>query len=162
MHLGNFTGVLLCDNYSSYIDEEVMAILARENIRLITFPPHTSYLFQPLDLVTFPAFRREKREIHVTEGSQAWQMAKLMKALEHVMDSSNNREAFKRAGLRINPRVFPPVALVESRQLIEMIDASTLPDGAGVDGSTEPVVATQGPRATPVFGFLNGKYFPHQ
>jgi hypothetical protein len=39
-------------------------------------------------------------------------MAKLMKALEHARDLSNNRAAFKRAGLGINPRVFPPVTLV--------------------------------------------------
>jgi hypothetical protein len=111
-----------------------MAILARENIQLITFPTYISHQFQPLDLVTFAAFKPEKREIHVThpEGSQAWQIAKLMEALEHATDSFNNRAAFKRAGLRINPRVFPPVAFVESRQLIEMIDASVLPDGAGL------------------------------
>jgi hypothetical protein len=107
MHLENFAGVLLCDNCSLHIDEEVMAMLARENIRLITFPPHTSHLFQPLDLGIFAAFKREKRKIHVThpEGPQAWQIAKLMKALEHATDSSNNRAAFKRAGLRINPQV---------------------------------------------------------
>jgi hypothetical protein len=93
MHLENFAGVLLCDNCSSHIDEEGMVMLARENIRFITFPPHTSHLFQSLDLVTFPAFKREKREIRVThpEGSQAWQIAKLMKALEHATDSSNDR-----------------------------------------------------------------------
>jgi hypothetical protein len=65
MQLENYTGVLLCDNCSSHIDEEVMAMLARENIRLITYPPHTSHLFQPLGLMTFAAFKREKREIHV-------------------------------------------------------------------------------------------------
>jgi hypothetical protein len=89
-----------------------MDMLAREDIRLITFPPHTSHLFQPLDLVTLAAFKREKREIYVThrEGSQAWQIVKLIKALKHVTDSSNNRAAFKRTGPRINPGVFPPVA----------------------------------------------------
>jgi hypothetical protein len=154
-HLENFACVLLCDKGSSHIDEEVVAMLARENIRLMTFPPHTSYLFQPLDRMTFATFKRETKEIHVThpDGSQAWQIAKLIKALEHATDSSNNRAAFERADVRINPRVFPPVALVESRQLIEMID--TLPDGAEVDGSVEPVVATQRPRATPVFEFRN-------
>jgi hypothetical protein len=112
MHLENFAGVLLCDNCSSHIDKEVMAMLARENIWIITLPPHTSYLGQPLDLVTFAAFKREKINNHVThpESSQAWQIAKLIKALEHAMGSSNNSVAFKRAGLRINPRVFPPVA----------------------------------------------------
>jgi hypothetical protein len=147
MHLENFAGVLLCENCSSHVDEEVMAMLARGNIRLITFPPHTSRLFQPLDLVTFAAFKREKREIHAThpEGSQVWQIDKLMKALEHATDSSNNRAAFKGAGMRSKSRVFPPVSFVESHQLIEMIDAPTLPDGAGVDVSAKPVVATQRP-----------------
>jgi hypothetical protein len=82
--------------------------------------------------VTFATFNREKREIHVdrSEGSQAWQITKLMKASEHTTDSPNNPAAFKRVGLTIDPRVFPPVALVESRQLIGMIDTSTLPNGA--------------------------------
>jgi hypothetical protein len=51
VHLYDFAGVLLCDNCSSHNGEEVMALLARENIRLITVPPHTSYLSQPLGLV---------------------------------------------------------------------------------------------------------------
>jgi hypothetical protein len=44
---------------------------------------------------------------------------------------------------------------VESRQLIEMIDASTLPDGAEVGESAEPFVPAQFPQAAPVFGFQN-------
>jgi hypothetical protein len=74
-----------------------MAMLERENIRLITFPPHTSHLFQQLGLVTFAAFKREKREIHVNhpERSQVWQMFKILKALEDATDPSNNRRAFK-------------------------------------------------------------------
>jgi hypothetical protein len=152
MHLDDFAGVLLCENCSSHIDE-VMALLAGENIQLITFLPHTSHLFQPLDLVIFAAFKRDKREIHVNrhEGSRAWQMTKFMRVLEHATDSSNNHAAFKRTGLTINSLVFPPVAFVESRQLIEMIAASTFPDGAGVDGSAASFVVTQLPRAAPVF-----------
>jgi hypothetical protein len=104
--------------------------------------------------VTFTVFKEEKRKIHVNclERSQDWQIAKLMKALEHATDSSNNRAALKRPGLTINPRVFPPVAVMESRQLIDMIDASTLPDGGEVDGSAGPFIATQLPRAARVFG----------
>jgi hypothetical protein len=83
MRLDDFTGVLFSDNSSSHIYEELMAMLARENIRLIIFPPHTSHLFQPFDLVTSAAFTREKREIHVNdpERSQAWQIAKRMKGI---------------------------------------------------------------------------------
>jgi hypothetical protein len=65
LHFQDFTGVLLCDNCSSHIDEGIKQLLADNNIRLITCPPHTSHLFQPLDLVTFAAFKRKKCEIHV-------------------------------------------------------------------------------------------------
>jgi hypothetical protein len=84
-----------------------------------------------------------------------------MKALEHGTDSSNNSAAFKRAGLTMNPRGFSPVAFLESRQLIEMIDVLRLPD-AGVDGSAESFVARELPRAAPVFGFRNADFFPDQ
>jgi hypothetical protein len=60
MHPDDFAGLLLRDHCSSHIDEEVVVMLARETIRLVTFPPHTFYLFQPLDLVTIAAFKREK------------------------------------------------------------------------------------------------------
>jgi hypothetical protein len=72
LHLQDFTGVLLCDNCSSHIDEGIKQLLADNNIRLVTFPPHTSHLFQPLGLVTFAAFKHEKREVHVgrPNGSQ--------------------------------------------------------------------------------------------
>jgi hypothetical protein len=78
LHLQDFTGVLLCDNYSSHIDEGIKQLLADNNSRLVTFPPHTSHLFQPLDLITFAAFKREKREVHVGQpvGSQVWEITK--------------------------------------------------------------------------------------
>jgi hypothetical protein len=156
LHLGPLTGVLLCDNCASHVDDEIMSMLANHNIRVVTFPPHTTHLFPPLDLVTFAAFKREKREIHSDglEASQVWQITKRMKALEHITDSSNNR-AFRRGGLGINPRVFPPVATVDSRKLNEMINSSTLPD-VGRDDPARP--ASAGRRA-PVFGFLNARYF---
>jgi hypothetical protein len=74
LHLQDFTGVLPCDNCSSHIDAGIKQLLTDINIRLVTFPPHTSHLFQPLDLITFVAFKREKREVHVGRpvGSQVW------------------------------------------------------------------------------------------
>jgi hypothetical protein len=88
LHLQDFTDVLLWDNCSSHIDEGIKQLFADNNIRLVTFPPHTSYLFQPLDLVTFVAFKREKCEVHVGRpvGSQVWEITKLMRALERETD----------------------------------------------------------------------------
>jgi hypothetical protein len=64
-HAQHSTGVLLCDDCSSHIDEGIKQLLADNNIRLATFQPHTSHLFQPLDLVPFAGFKREKSEVHV-------------------------------------------------------------------------------------------------
>jgi hypothetical protein len=99
LHLQDFAGVLLYDNCSSHIDEGIRQLLVDNNIRLVTFPPHTSHLFQPLDLVTFAAFKREKRKVHVGRpvGLQVWEITKLMKALERATDSTNNRAAFRQA-----------------------------------------------------------------
>jgi hypothetical protein len=50
MHLNDFSDVLICDNCSSHIDKEMMAVLVLEGIRLVSFPPHTPHLFQLFDL----------------------------------------------------------------------------------------------------------------
>jgi hypothetical protein len=136
LHLQDFTGVLLCDNCSPHIDESIKQLLADNNIRLVTFTPQTSHLFQPLDFVTFSAFKCEKRKIHVGQpvGSQVWEITKLMRALKCATDSTNNRAAFRRAGLTVNLRIFHPVASIDSRKLNAIIDSSTLPDSFEGDG----------------------------
>jgi hypothetical protein len=72
MNFQHFPGVLLCDNCTSHIEEEIAQLFAQRNIRLITFPPQTSDWFQHLDLVISGAFKREKGERYVVQaaGSQ--------------------------------------------------------------------------------------------
>jgi hypothetical protein len=65
LDLHDFPAILLCDNCSSHIDDEIMQRLASHHVKLLTFLTHTSNLFQPLDLVTFGVLKREKREIQV-------------------------------------------------------------------------------------------------
>jgi hypothetical protein len=121
-------------------------------------------LFQPLDLVTFVASKREKREVHVGRPvePQVWEIIKLMRALERATDLTNNRSAFRRAGLTVNLRIFPPVALVNSHKLNEIIDSSTLPDNSEEDGNSEPSGHHRQTRPVPVFGFLNEANFPSE
>ena len=118
-------------------------------------------MFQPLDLVTFAVFKREKREVQVRlpAGSQAWRITRLMKALERATDSSTNRSAFKRAGLTVNPRIHPPVAVVDSRGLLTRIEESVLPSGEPAVGDDPAPEGRTHPRREPVFGFLNEAYF---
>jgi hypothetical protein len=161
-HLQDFTGVLLCDNCSSHIDEGIKQLLADNNIRLITFPPHTSHLFRPLELVTFAAFKREKHEVHVGRpvGSQVWEITKLMRALVRATDSTNNCAAFRRAGLTVKLRIFPPIASVGSHKLSGIIDSPTLRDCSEGDGNSESSGHQRQTRPIPAFGFLNEANFP--
>jgi hypothetical protein len=162
LYLQDFTGVFLCDNCSFHIDKSIKQLLADKRIRLVTFPPHTSYLFQPLDLVTFAAFKREKREVHVRRsfGSQVWEITKPMRGLERATNSTNNRAAFRRAGLTANLRIFPPVASVDSRKLNGIIDSSTWPGRSEGDGNSEPSGHQRQTPPIPVSGFLNEVNFP--
>jgi hypothetical protein len=63
--LHDFPVVLLWDNCFFHIDDETMQLFASQNVKFLTFPPHRSNRFQPLDLVTFGVLKREKREIQV-------------------------------------------------------------------------------------------------
>jgi hypothetical protein len=115
-HLDDFAGVLLCDKCSSHIDEEVMVMLARENIRLMSFPPHTFHRFQPLDLATFAAFKREKRGIHINDQTY--------EGIGACHGFIQQPRGLQTSWVDDHPRLFPPVSLVDSRSLIEMINAS--------------------------------------
>jgi hypothetical protein len=141
MNLHDSPAVLLCDNCAAHVDKDIKVLLTRNSIRLPTFPPHTSHLFQRVDLVTFGVFKREHYDLRVRlpKGCQAWQITKLMIALERATDSCTNRAAFKRAGLVVNPAIFPPVAMVKRDELLGLVAESQLSDAApsvGDDGNS--------------------------
>jgi hypothetical protein len=161
MNLSDSPAVLLCDDRTAHIGDEIKVLLARDDVRLITFPPHTSHLFQPLDLVAFGVFNREHGDLMVKlpRGSQVWQVTKLMKALERATDSSTNRAAFRRARSVLNPAVFPPVAMVRDGDLMTRIAESQLPEAEpSIDSGLDPEDHSDDARR-PIFGFLNRELF---
>jgi hypothetical protein len=85
---------------------------------------------------------------------------RLMRALDGTTDSTENRAAFRRAGLTVNLRIFPPIASVDFRKLKGLIDSSTLPDSSDGHGNSEPSGHQRRTRPIPVFGFLNEAHFP--
>jgi hypothetical protein len=100
MNLHDLRAVLLCNNCTAHINEDIKVLLTRDNIRLVIFPPHPPHLFESLDLVTFGVFRREHHDLRARspKDSQAWQITKLMMALECATDSCTNRPPFKKQG----------------------------------------------------------------
>jgi hypothetical protein len=83
-----------------------------------------------------------------------------MRALERATDSTNDRAAFRQAGLMVNLRIFPSVPSADSRKLNGIIDSLTMPDSSEEDGNSEPWGHQRQTRPIPVFGFLNETNFP--
>jgi hypothetical protein len=52
------TGVLLMDNCPSHVIDDIIAVLTEERVRVITFTPHTTQIFQVLDVTFFGALKR--------------------------------------------------------------------------------------------------------
>ena len=90
MKLKDYPAVLLSDNCPSHRCEEIYKELANHNIRLITFPPHTTNLFQPLDLVTFSSFKLEKAMVNskYKKRSQSDMFYRNLVAMEKATTSS--------------------------------------------------------------------------
>ena len=93
--------VLFMDNHSSHCDPEILKILADNRVIVITFPPHTSNLFQMLDLVIFGALKNVKKGLtsKKTLNDVAALAEKVFRAYEQVTTSTNVRSSFERAGI---------------------------------------------------------------
>jgi hypothetical protein len=58
----NEIAYLLMDNLSAHCSDEIIALFSNHKILVLTFPPHTSNLFQPLDLCFFSVFKSYKKD----------------------------------------------------------------------------------------------------
>ena len=98
-------------------------MLAENNVRLITFPPHSSHIFQPQDLVTFGVAKKEMKYAtsKFEPGSQADIISRAIKSIEKATISENNRSAFECAGLEINTSISPHRAIVNENALRQKI-----------------------------------------
>jgi hypothetical protein len=53
--------VLLMDNCSPHIADEIVALLTSLQVRIITFAPHTTHIFHVLDVVLFHALKKRDK-----------------------------------------------------------------------------------------------------
>jgi hypothetical protein len=62
--------VLLMDNCSPHISDKVIAILTEARFRIITLAPHTTQIFQVLDLVLFGALKKRANRLRAFDDEQ--------------------------------------------------------------------------------------------
>jgi hypothetical protein len=53
--------VLLMDNCSAHVTDDVIRLLTEARVRVITFTPHTTHIFQVLELTLFGVLKRRPR-----------------------------------------------------------------------------------------------------
>jgi hypothetical protein len=102
-----FTGesaIRLMDNCSIHTRPEVLATLRGHNVKVITFPPHTTQIFQVLDLCLFGVFKRKMQYKlpFANDNLTVNSIRKAFHALKETFIPDNVRSAFKLLGLEFN------------------------------------------------------------
>lgn len=92
------------DNDAAHLSEEILILLAQNKVMVITFPAHTTNIFQILDLVLFCSLKKikESEESDIDPKHAANFTDRLLHAFEKTMIHQNDRGAFKRGGLIID------------------------------------------------------------
>ena len=92
--------ILFYDNCSSHLDDEMLRILAENLIIVITYPPHTSHVFQVLDLLLFGILKKYKKYIPKddTISPKIDHLKRVFHSYEMSTCSSTIRSSFAKAG----------------------------------------------------------------
>jgi hypothetical protein len=95
------TAVLVMDNCCSHLQVETIQMLSEHEVKVITFRPHTSGIFQMLDLSFFGTFKRTEQSLSKTPELHfmADHADRMYRALEAARTTSLVRDAFMHAGI---------------------------------------------------------------
>ena len=92
--------LLFYDNCQAHIDEDLLRNLAENKILVITYPPHTSQIFQALDRLTFSLIKEKKRHALKDDDENPLidHIRRIFKGYEESTTSENVRAAFTHTG----------------------------------------------------------------
>ena len=100
LQLPHTKAVLMMDNCSLHCSQRILNLLTENGILCITFPPHTSHIFQMLDLVTFPVMKSVYRTMKHTSNLNpaADSLYRSIAALQTALLPKTVRGAFEKGG----------------------------------------------------------------
>jgi hypothetical protein len=58
--------VPLMDNCSPHVSDDIVAVLINARVRVISFAPHTTHVFQMLDVVLFGALNKRASDLEMS------------------------------------------------------------------------------------------------
>lgn len=96
--------ILLMDNCSLHMGEDVIRVLSEHQVKVITFPPHTTNIFQMLDLSLFGVL---KRKMHYKlplgdDDSVTEFLRKIFHILKQTVVEDNVRSSFLMLGFEFD------------------------------------------------------------
>jgi hypothetical protein len=103
------TAILLMDSALPHTSNRTLRTLGEKTIVAITFPAHTTNLFQALNRVFFGALKKLKPTAvgEFDDGSVNAQITQLLQAYEQAATSATIRGSFRKAGMDLDVRALP-------------------------------------------------------
>lgn len=103
--LGDYWAGLVMDGFYGHDSPEIRALLEEHRIKVVWLLPHSSHLTQPLDLVTFSAFKRSRNSSNLSsEEEKETELGKRILAnlegIEKAAHTRSNINAWARAGFK--------------------------------------------------------------
>lgn len=101
--------LLMMDSCSVHCDDSILKKLGENNVIVLTFPAHTTNIFQALDLSLFGTFKKAKNTIddNFSEDEVNNSIIKSIQTYEQTATSFNIRGSFRRAGIVQNIKTSP-------------------------------------------------------
>jgi hypothetical protein len=116
--------ILFCENCSAHMPAPVLQNLACHAVPLITYPPHTSDIFQVLDVLLFGLLKRSKRFQMRDDGLDAHvdHISRLVRAYETVTACTTIKAAWGKAEFEYENRSMTTYVSVNEQQIRESPD----------------------------------------
>jgi hypothetical protein len=92
--------ILFCDNCSSHCSEDILKELSAHGILLLTYPPHSSHVFQVLDVLLFGNLKSAKKYLprDTSASPIVDHVLRVFRAYEQVTTSTTVRASWQKAG----------------------------------------------------------------
>jgi hypothetical protein len=92
--------VLLMDNYSPHIWDDIVAVRTQARVRIITFAPHTTQIFRMLDVILFGALQKHANGLKMFDEEQPADafLLKIYHDFKQTMIEVNRSKAFAAIG----------------------------------------------------------------
>jgi hypothetical protein len=92
--------MLLMDNCSNHMSDDVITILTRERVKMVIFASHATHVFQMLDVVLFGALKKHTTGLETLddESREIALFLKVYRDFKQTMVEVNIWEAFAAVG----------------------------------------------------------------